>query len=538
MPPIAPSTSLTGLVRRRVPAGRIAIFGLALFTAAPIVAVLASLFTRTGGLYLASANGLSYLSGTLTLCLLVGGAAILIGAASAALVTLTEFPGRRFLSIALVLPFAIPSYIVAYTYADLLSPFGALRGLSLPEIRNLPGVAFILTLGVYPYVYLAMRADLSARSDAYLQAARSLGAAPGAALRRVIIPLSRPALAGGLALALMETAADYGVADYFGVKTLSTGIFRTWYGLGDLPSASQLAAGLFLIAMLLVLLEQINRRGRSSESARALRGDQRIKLSPVHAAAAAVFCLLPIHFGFLIPVITLLAALPDATSVGATRGLGASILNTGLTAGAGAVLISFLAIILAYAARNQSRNRATSAVIRIATLGYALPGAVIAIGILTIVNSAPFISTVSAGVFLLIYAYTARFLTIGYNSASSGLSRVSPDMEAVSRSLGASPQRTVTAVHFPLCRSAIVAGALIIFIDIAKELPATLLLRPFDYETVATRVYRLASDERLTDASPAALALILIGSIAVFLLEGASRKKRYAPKEAITQSQI
>ena len=537
--PVAASFEKSNLfLQRQFSFGRILPITIALLAAAPIITVLASVFGHANNLYLASASGLSYASGTLALCFIVGIGATILGGGGAALIALTDFPGRRFFSFALVLPFAIPSYIVAYTYTDLLSPLGPMAALPLPEIRTLPGAAFILTLGVYPYVYLAMRAALAARSEAYIQAAKSLGASPIITIRRVILPLSRPALAGGLALALMETTADYGVADYFGVKTLSTGIFRTWYGLGDLTAASQLAAGLFMFAVLFVLMEQLSRHGLQSESARAPRQSRRIRLSSLHAVMAICFCSAPVLLGFVTPVLVLFATLPEASSIGAVRGLSEAIINTSMIALIGAGLTIFLAIILAYTARHQAKDQLMAATIRIATLGYALPGAVIAIGILTVVNWTPFLSTVSAGVFLLIYAYAARFLTAGYNSIAGGLTQIAPEMDAAAKTLGANPTRTAVSVHLPLSRNAIAAGALIIFIDIAKELPATLLLRPFDYETIATRVYRLASDERLADSSPAALVLVLIGSLAVILLETLAKQKRYSLTHASKQSQI
>jgi len=511
---------------------------IALLAAAPVFAVLASLLQESeNASFLWSSTGPDYVAGTLLLCLIVGVGASLIGAGAAALIALTEFPGRRLLSFALITPFAIPAYITAYAYTDLLSPFGPVAnllsattgdgnaGIALPDLRNLTGAAFVLTLGVYAYVYLAMRASLAARSGAYLEAARSLGVKPDVAVWRVFLPAGRAALAGGLALALMETAADYGVADYFGVRTLSTGIFRTWYGLGDLTAASQLAALLFLIALLLVLLEEGSRRGKGGEDARAQRGAQRLKLSSTHSVLAFSFCAAPVLLGFVIPVGVLILNFQDASGLGAMRGLQRAVINTGAVGLIGAAVTILLAIMLAYAARGRNSIVLKSA-IRLATLGYALPGAVIAIGILSAVTAAPGISTVSAGVALLIYAYAARFLTAGYNSFAGGLAQINNRTDDAARALGANSGRILTKLHLPLSRGAITAGALIVFIDIAKELPATLLLQPFNYETMATRVYRLASDERLADASPAALILIGMGLIAVALLDRIGAQKR------------
>jgi len=503
----------------------------ALCLAAPIGATfMGGLAANGAGAYLISTIGVQYLSGTLVLCALVGAGALIIGAGTAMIVSLTDFPGRRFFVIALVLPFAIPAYVAAYTYADLLGPFGAVASLigptRLPEIRSLPGVAFILTLMTYPYVYLAMSASLAGRSGALMETARALGASPVKAARKILLGAGRPALAGGLALALMETAADYGVADYFGAKTLSVGIFRTWYGLGDLGAATQLAAGLFLMVLLLVLLEEAGRRGQSAENARVQRGTKRIKLSAPHARLAIMACATPVILGFLIPAGILLAKLDPELSVGAAHGLAQSLSNTALIASAGAGIAILIALMLAYAAR-QMKSPMGKILLRISTLGYAIPGAVIAIGILTLTAglSRATGTAIAGGVAVLLYAYVARFLTAGYNAVSGGLTQVSPQMDAIARSLGAGPTRIWTQIHWPQTRGAILAGAAIIAIDIAKELPATLLLRPFNFETLSTRIYRLASDERLADAAPAALLLIALGLVPTLALSALTKHK-------------
>ena len=502
--------------------------------AAPIVAVLAGAFAPSEAqAHIWSTTGLRYLATTLALLVMVGAGAALMGAGAAMLVSLTEFPGRRVFSVLLVLPFAIPAYVAAYAYADLLGPFGPIGGLfppgALPEIRSLSGAAFILAVTTYPYVYLAMRASLSARSGAFMEAARALGASPGDAARRVLLGAGRPALIGGLALALMETAADYGVADYFGVQTLSVGIFRTWYGLGDLTTATQLAAGLFLAALLLMLMEDAGRRGASAESARALRERSRIQLSAPHAAAAFTACAIPVLLGFALPAGHLALILDAEPTLGAVRGLAASFLNTGAVAGAGAAIAALLALVLAYAGR-AAKGRAAALMIRIATFGYAIPGAVIAIGVLALTAALARHTglALAGGVGVLIYAYVARFLTASYTVTAGGLTQISPQMDAAAKSLGASSSRIIFGVHFPMARGAVLAGAAIVAIDIAKELPATLLLRPFNFETLSTRIYRLASDERLADAAPAALILIglsLIPTLALSFFNNENARK-------------
>ena len=496
----------------------------AAFIAAPIAAVLAGALSPSEAQgHIWSTTGLRYLSSTLALIAMVGAGAALMGAGAAMLVSLTEFPGRRIFSVLLVLPFAIPAYVAAYAYADLLGPFGPIGGLfapgALPEIRSLGGAAFILAVTTYPYVYLAMRASFSARSGALMETARALGASPSEAARRILLGAGRPALIGGLALALMETAADYGVADYFGVQTLGVGIFRTWYGLGDLTAATQLAAGLFLAALLLMLLEDAGRRGAAADSARALRGRSRIQLSAPHAAAAVAACAIPTALGFALPAGYLVFILEAEPTLGAARGLAASFLNTGAVAGAGAAIAAFLALVLAYAGR-AAKGPAAAVMIRIATFGYAIPGAVIAIGVLALTGALARQTGIAlaGGVGVLIYAYVARFLTASYTVTAGGLTQISPQMDAAAKSLGASSPRILFNVHFPMARGAVLAGAAIVAIDIAKELPATLLLRPFNFETLSTRIYRLASDERLADAAPAALILIGLSLIPTVML--------------------
>ena len=504
---------------RASPFGLLCVAIIAVAAIAPILAVMSSFFQSDGGEFLQLPSTNEYALGTFWLSLLVGIGASLIGVPTAMLVALTSFPGRRFLSIALVLPFSIPAYITAYTYADFLSPFGVGAGLGVFEIRSVAGAAFILTLSVYPYIYLAVRASLGARSGAFIEAARSLGISPPRAFVQIFLPAGRAAFAGGLALALMETAADYGVSDYFGVKTLSTGIFRTWYGLGNLTGASQLAAGLFLLALLLVALEKMSRRGRGADDARALRGNARIKLSATSSLIAIFVCALPIVLGFLLPIFVLGTHALDDNTIATWRGLSASFFNTAFLGFSGAATTIFIAIFLAFAARNFEGHKIAGLVIQTATLGYALPGAVIAIGILTVVTWVPGLTIVNAGIALLIYAYTARFLTAGYSAVTGGLTQINRSTDAAAKNLGAGSLRIMTTIHLPLNRKAIAAGGLIVFVDIMKELPATLLLQPFNYQTIATRIYRLASDERLSDAAPAALLLIFISTVAVILLD-------------------
>ncbi|MEQ8610004.1 MAG: iron ABC transporter permease, partial [Parvibaculum sp.] len=484
-----------------------------------------------------------YILNTLKLMALVAIMTAVIGVGTAWLTVTSTFPGRAILSWALVLPLATPGYIVAYVYTDLLSFAGpvqsALRGVTgwhtgdyyFPPVRSLPGAAIMLSLVLYPYVYLLARATFQRQSAALFDAARNLGAKPWRAFLRVALPCARPAIAGGLALVLMETISDFGVVDYFAVQTLTTGIFRTWFSLGDPVSAAQIAAWLFIFAIALVFAEMASRRGRvANPLARDMPSRPR-RLAGLAAAGALLACALPVLLGFVVPAAVLLRYAVVAGDPLLGRNFLDFAWNSLTVAAIAAAIATVLALLLAYGERLHP-TRFNRISIRLATLGYALPGAMIAIGILTLSTDidrlfADMLSDglgMSPGLLLtgsvagLVFAYVARFLTAAYNAAHSGLEKIHPTLDAAARSLGAGPRRVLAAVHVPLLRGALASAALIVFIDVMKELPATLLLRPFNFETLATRTYRLASDERLAEASTAALAIVVLGVIPTILL--------------------
>lgn len=485
----------------------------------------------------------TYIANTLKLMALVAVMTAIVGVGTAWLTVSTRFPGQRVLNWALVLPLATPGYIVAYVYTDLLAYAGpvqtALRDVTgwsaadyaFPPVRSLPGAAVMLSLVLYPYVYLLARTSFQRQSAALFDAARMLGARPWRAFLRIALPCARPAIAGGLALVLMETISDFGVVDYFAVQTLTTGIFRTWFNLGDALAAAQIAAWLFVFALALVFIEMVSRRGRvSNPLSRDLPSQARL-LSGASAIGAMLACALPVVLGFVVPLIVLgRYALIEGDPLLGWRFL-AFAGNSLSVAFVTAILATALAVLLAYGERLHP-TRFNRMSIRLATLGYALPGAMIAIGILTLSTGldaafATFASEnlgfspgllITGSVAGLVFAYVARFLTAAFNATHGGLEKIHPTLDAAARSLGAAPRRVLTAVHIPLLRGALASAALIVFIDVMKELPATLLLRPFNFETLATRTYRLASDERLSEASTAALAIVLLGLIPTILL--------------------
>ncbi len=501
----------------------------ALVVGAPVIAVLGSLLGPYGDTirHVAETVGADYVLNTILLCASVGVLTALIGGGAALLTAACDFPLRRFFSFALVFPLATPAYIAAYAYADLLGPFGALapvaaiaQAIGLPPMKSLAGAALVLSLTLFPYVYLTARAAFASQSSALLETARTLGARPLRAVIVLLTPLARPAIAGGAALAMMETAAEFGVADYFGVATLSVGVFRTWHAFGDLSAASQVASGLFLFSLLLVAFEGATRRGRASQAPRVSRDALRIPLSRGAGMAATLFCALLVTGGFLAPTLAIAMKINPALLPIALRNLGATLANSFSIATLGVLVALALSLILAYAGR-QARSAVLKAVIRIATLGYAVPGAVIAIGILAVFSLFRDLigpaTWIGGGALALVYAYSVRFLTAGYNAASGGLESVNIGIDDAARSLGASTTRIAAEIHAPLIRRAALAGATIVFVDIIKELPATLILRHFNFETLATRVYRLAGDERLAEAAPEALILIAIGAIPIML---------------------
>ncbi|WP_324076411.1 MAG: iron ABC transporter permease [Erythrobacter sp.] len=488
----------------------------------------------------------AYIANTALLMVLAGAVAGVIGTGCAWLIAATRFPGRNILSWALVLPLALPAYIAAYVYADMLDYAGpvqsALRDATgwgvhdyaLPDIRSLGGGALVFGLVLYPYVYLMARTAFATQSLAQFRAARSLGARPWRAFREVALPAARPAIAGGLALVLMEVLADFGVAEYFAIPTFSTGIFRSWLAMGDKPAALKLAGVMLLFVIALVALEAATRRGRTDSRdglAQSREAEPLVALSPLGKALALVACLVPVALGFLLPAFYLmtLAASPEAQgAAGDLATYAGGSLRLGLMT---ASLCLVAALLLAFA-RARSGAGLTAGAIRLATLGYALPGALLAVGLLAPLGAFDVTLTRfardqlgwSGGLLLtgtsaiLVYALGVRFLTVAYNSVTGGLSRIPPGLDSAARSLGAGPGRVLAKIYAPLLAPSLAGAAALVFIDTLRELPATLILRPFNLETLATRTYRLASDERLIEASIPALILLAAGLLPVLVL--------------------
>lgn len=492
---------------------------------------------------------------SLLLMLGVGLGVVVVGGACAAVVTLFEFPGRRHWEWALLLPLAMPAYVLAYAYTDALQYSGPLQvglraltgaqGALWPDVRSLPGAIALFIVCLYPYVYLLARTALAEQAGPLMEAARLLGAPLQRRIREVALPMARPALAAGLALALMETLADYGVGAYFGLTTFTTGIYKAWLVMDNRMAAAQLASVLLLVVGALLWTEQraqarmrfVGNRGAApgGHSARP------VSLSGVAAFLAWLVCGLPVLLGFVLPVGWLLWLLArefhsSETAVFLPEYLarfGDWAWTSFRLSGLAAVLAVGLALALAATLRRAGprAGRALRLGHRLLSLGYAVPGAVVAVGILLwlgLVQSRwPDLglpALVTGTVFGLVYAYLVRFGAVALQSVEAGYARLPPSMDESARLLGAGRLRLFLAVHLPLLARASLAAALLVFVDAMKELPATLVLRPFGSDTLAVVAYQFARDERLAEASLPSLAIVVVGLVPVVMLSRALRR--------------
>lgn len=531
----------------------------AALVAAPVIVVVLHLFVSGGSVWAHLVQTVlpRYVTNSLLLMVGVGSGVLVIGVGTAWLVTMLRFPGARIFEWALLLPLAMPAYVIAYTYTGLLDFAGpvqsglrALMGWTsardywFPGIRSLEGAILMLTLVLYPYVYMLARAAFLEQSVCALEAARTLGCGAWRSFGRVALPLARPAIVGGVALALMETLNDFGTVQYFAVDTFTTGIYRTWLGLGQQAVAAQLGAVLLMFIVALLVLERWSRgRARFHHTTGRYRRLPRLPLTGFKAVAATLACFLPVFLGFLLPA-GMLARWAWLTAPEVVdRSFVALIGNSLVLAAATAVLAVALALFMAYAHRLRP-TRTAGAAVRVAGLGYAVPGSVIAVGVLVplawidnsldaflrqnfgISSGLLFTGTIAA----LVYAYLVRFLAVSYNTVEASLSKITGAMEGAARTLGHGPLATLRRVHIPVMRGSILTAALLVFVDVMKELPATLIMRPFNFDTLAVRTFTLASDERLAEAAPAALAIVAAGIVPVVILSAAIARSR--PGEA------
>lgn len=490
---------------------------------------------------------------TLLLMTGVGLGTFVIGTGTAWVVTMCRFPGQKIFEWALLIPMAVPAYVIAYVYTDVLEYSGPIQGFirdlggyetrrdyAFPEIRSLGGAISMMTLVLYPYVYLMARSAFLAQSVCVLEASRTLGCGPWRSFFKVALPLARPAIAVGVSLVMMETLNDYGTVDFFAVATFTTAIFDVWLNMNSPSGAAQLATVLLAFVIVLVGLERSSRRQQkfhsTSSRVKAISG---YHLAPLPAAAAFIACALPVTLGFVVPASILGGYALDFHQQTLDANFWSFTANSLGLSGLAALIAIILGVFLAYSLR-LGRAPWLNGVARLAALGYAVPGAVLAIGILmflgytdnTIDSFARGTLGVSTGLFFsgtavaVIFGYVVRFLSLSFGSAESGLSKITPSMDGAARTLGAGPLTTLRRVHLPMLKGSIVTAALLVFVDCMKELPMTTILRPFDFETLATFVHQYASDEMLPEASLAALTIVAAGIVPVIVLSITIAKSR------------
>ena len=528
------------------------LLSLCLLLCTPLLVVLHSVLQPDWQLWqhLSSTVLPDYLQNSLLLAFGVGVGALFIGTALAWLVVFYRFPGRNFLQWALLLPLAMPAYIIAYTYTGLLDFAGPVQSLLretfdwrygqyyFPEIRSLGGAVVLLSLVLYPYVYLLARTAFAAQSQRLAEASLSLGLNRRQHFFRVTLPMARPALVTGMALAMMEAFADYGTVQYFGVPTLTTGIFRTWFGMGQQQGAAQLAALLCSLVLLLIYLELASRKQlHFYYSGQAHQQVKYQRLRGSKAALALTLAIIPLLLGFVIPATQLALWAFEQWPTLFSAEFGRLLWHSLSLALGAAVLVVALALLMAYGMRLH-KHWLIQLAVRMSGMGYAIPGTVIAIGVmlpLGIVDNQLDLwleqqfgirsgLLFSGTLFALLLAYAVRFLAVALQGIEAGLGQIKPSMDQAARSLGLNARQVLWRVHIPLLRGSVLTALLLVFVDVLKELPATLLLRPFNFNTLAVRSFELASDERLAAAALPALMIVLVGLGPVLLLARAIDK--------------
>jgi iron(III) transport system permease protein len=518
----------------------------ALIFSIPVLTIASFLFQPSGDVWqhLVDTVLTDYLLNSALLMIGVAFGTLSMGVICAWLTSLCQFPGKNLFAWTLLLPLAMPAYIIAYTYTGMFDFAGPVQtqirdwtgwgygDYYFPEVRSLGGAIAMLSLVLYPYVYLLARAAFLEQSVCVIEVSRTLGCSAWSSFYRVALPLARPAIVAGLSLALMETLADYGTVSYFGLGVFTTGIFRTWFGLGDSTAAAKLAAILLLFVFALVVIERWSRhRAQYHHTTNRYRQLPQYRLSGFRAFMAFLGCLLPLLFGFILPAFQLSLWAVDTYAIMIDASFIRLTLNTILLGLTTAVLAVLLALFLAYGKRVLA-NKLVFASVRVVATGYAVPGTIIAVGV--IIPFAWFDNTLDAymrdrfeistglllsgTLFAVMFAYLVRFLAVSIQAVESGLVKIRFSMDEAARSLGYKPMETLFKIHLPLMKGSVLTALLIVIVDVMKELPATLILRPFNFNTLAVRAFELASDERLADSSTAALMIVVVGLLPVILL--------------------
>ena len=523
--------------RHTVPLVVLALTGI---TAAPVLVLALALMAGPGPslAHLAATVLPEVLVNTFGMSVLVALGTAFTGTVCAWLVTAYRFPAVRLFDWMLLLPLAMPTYIIGYVYTDALAYAGpvqsALRGLFgwsrgdywFPDIHSLPGVSAVLVLVLYPYVYLSARASFLEQASGMLEAARTLGHSQLAVFVRIALPLARPAIMAGVALALMEALADFATVQYFGMQTFTTLIYRTWIGMGDRVTAAQLAVALLAFVLALLYVERASRRAMP-QAARTLRRVSATQLRGWQGLAALVTVSLPVLLGFILPFIYLVRLHLDSGDPFFGNRFVTYTWNSLYLAALSVIVLLPIAGYLVHQPRI-SNTPLIQALIRIASGGYAVPGTVIAIGVLIVLGLADLALAallghqtgllLSGSVMALLYAYLVRFLAVAAEPVAAGYARIPTSIDQAAATLGASRMEIHRRVLLPQLRRPFLVAALMVFVEVLKELPATLIVRPFNFDTLAVRVYSLASDERLAQASTGAILLVITGLLPVFIL--------------------
>ncbi|HZW78680.1 MAG TPA: iron ABC transporter permease [Flavobacteriaceae bacterium] len=526
----------------------------------PIFTILIKLLERPGENWNHISSTLlpSYFYNSLLLLLGVGFFTFILGVSLAWIVSVYEFPGRKYFEWLLILPLAFPSYMMGYSYVGILEYTGpvsswlrnnfeiAFKG-PIIDIMNMPGVIFILSISLFPYVYVLCRASFTQQSSTFREAAVLLGSSKPRVFTKIALPLARPAIAGGLALVGMEVLNDYGTIKYFGVDTFTAGIFRAWFSFGDVNTAIYLSAILTLFVLVLIWIENLQRgnRGWTNRSDNS-KPAKRIEPSRITQYALTLTCGILLAISFLLPLGQLLIWVSQTWRYVVDSEFGILIFRSFTLAIGSAVLIAILSIVLLYTVRI-SPLKWTRYITRTASIGYAIPGAVIAVGVMIpmieldkIINAVAATNVgllLSGTLFIVIIAYIVRFMAVGYNAIDSGFQKTGASVNEVARSLGASPFRTLWQVDLPLIRNSIAAGILLAFVDIMKELPLTLILRPFNFHTLATKAFDMATNEMIAESANASLVVVLTGIIPIILLNNViSGKKKVAQKSKLSHT--
>ncbi len=493
-----------------------------------------------------------YILNSLILMIGIGILTTILGVSTAWLVTMCDFRFRTFFEWALLLPMAIPAYLLAYIFTDFLDVAGPIQQLIrdlfevnsrdywFPDIRSRTGAIIIMSLSFYPYVYLLSRATFLEQPTSYLEAGRNLGYSTLQSFLRISLPMARPGIIAGLALVLMETLNDFGTVEYFGIQTFTTGIYRTWFGLGERTAAAQLSAFLLGFIAILLVIERYSRSKRISQDQKTrFKRIQRFRLKGGRESGSILLCSIPVLFGFGMPLILLIVMFFNYLDLALHPrffGFALNTLSVGFLTAAVAIVI---ALLMAYA-RRLNPTRSVRFMNRLASIGYAIPGSVIAVGVLipfgafdnwiNDLTQETFNFTAglifSGTLFAMIFAYLVRFLAVSYNTVEASMQKITPGMDEAARGLGYSFFSVLRKIHIPMMGSSLLTAILLVVVDVMKELPATLIVRPFNFETLAVQVYRLASDERLGESSGAALAIVVVGLIPVLILSRSIAKTR------------